>query len=79
MIKRRLPYLGVLLIGLGLVWVLPTVNADDLGKMRVQRMNGSWLVGDVEELADAYRIKTGNGITVTLKRARLRRFCPTPR
>ena len=76
MTRRYLTCLGVLLAGVVLMWALPTVSAEDLGKMRVQRMNGTWLVGEVEELANTYRIKTGRGITVTLKKSEVKAILP---
>ena len=76
MMKRCIPCLGILLAGLILAWALPLVSAEDLGQRRVQRMNGSWLVGQVEELPDVYKIKTATGITVTLKKSEVKNILP---
>jgi len=58
-----------------MAWGLPAL-AEDLGQMRVQRMDGSWITGQVEDVGDSYRIKMGTGITVTLPKNQVKALVP---
>ncbi len=60
--------LAVLLVGLGSSSAL----AEELGRMRVQTVDGRWLVGEVEVTAEGYRVVMGRGIAVTLPRSQVR-------
>ncbi len=80
MIRRYAPYVGVLLAVAAVGWaVLPAAGQQEtksLGKMRVQRMDGTTFVGEVEDTGDSYRIDTGKKIIVTIKKNEVKSITP---
>ena len=72
MARRFLTCAGVLFAVLTIMWALPAASAEDLGKMRVQRTDGRWFEGEVEEKADRYLIKQGRGIVITLLKSEVK-------
>ena len=72
MARRFLTCTGILFAVLTIIWFLPAASAEDLGKMRVQRVDGRWFEGEVEEKTDRYLIKQGRGIVITLMKSEVR-------
>ena len=66
---------GLLIALLLAACVLPEVQAENLGKMRIQQTDGKWVTGDVEETPEAYLVKVGS-ITVTIPKTRVKAILP---
>jgi hypothetical protein len=71
--RRRL---SLLIATLLVAWLLPAVQAQDLGRMKVQRTDGKWVTGEVQETPDAYIVKVSRSITVTIRKNEVRAILP---
>jgi hypothetical protein len=68
--------LGLLVATLLVACFLPGVQAQDLGSMKVQRTDGKWVTGEVQETPNAYIIKVSKSITVTIRKNEVRAILP---
>jgi hypothetical protein len=76
MTQPRRRKLSLLIATLLVVWVLPGVQGEDLGRKRIQRADGTWVTGEVQETADAYVVQVTKNITVTIYKNEVRAILP---
>lgn len=81
MFRKCVTLLSGLVVIVVLMVAVNSVSAQDLGRKRIQRMNGQWLVGQVEETPDGYRIKIENKEgkvigTMVLKKSEVKAILP---
>lgn len=59
-----------------LVCVSGTAQAESLGKKRIQRTDGTWITGEVEETPSEYIVKVTRSATVTIPKNQVKAVLP---
>jgi hypothetical protein len=75
--RRAADTVVAVFVGLVLAaWAAAPGWAQEHGRMRVQRMDGTWLEGQVEETPEGYVITVRPGISITLKKSEVKALQP---